>query len=226
LLYRISNKYGYAVTKILLCDSLTIYILNALCGCQTKWGNNINMSKNPQQKDEALEALDFIVNVLKEHERDLDKLINELATVTEQMGDTSELSGKVDKVEEKINGLQKEITNLIGAMSSAQSTAPVAAVNQPLTSVSIAPVIAQGSQSVVLHCKKWEDFQNLAVGAQTVSYNYKEEEKHFQADAIKGNQVVSYSGPLPDFLGILKSFLSKDLHVSDQSIFEGILDVC
>jgi hypothetical protein len=43
------------------------------------------MAKNPQSKDEALEALDFIVNVLKEHERDLDKLINELATVTERV---------------------------------------------------------------------------------------------------------------------------------------------
>ena len=75
------------------------------------------MAKNPQSKDEALEALDFIVNVLKEHEKDLDKLINELATVTEQMGDTGELSGKVEKVEEKINSLQKEVTNLIGYMS-------------------------------------------------------------------------------------------------------------
>jgi len=35
------------------------------------------VSKKPQSKDEALEALDFIVNVLKEHEKDLDKLINE-----------------------------------------------------------------------------------------------------------------------------------------------------
>ena len=52
------------------------------------------MAKNPQSKDEALEALDFIVNVLKEHERDLDKLISELATVTEQMGDTSEFTEK------------------------------------------------------------------------------------------------------------------------------------
>ncbi len=77
------------------------------------------MSKNPQSKDEALEALDFIVNVLKEHERDLDKLISDLATVTEQMGDTSELTGKVDKVEEKFNGLQKEVANLIGYVSTA-----------------------------------------------------------------------------------------------------------
>ncbi len=70
------------------------------------------MAKIPQSKDEALEALDFIVNVLKEHEKDLDKLINELGTVTEQIGDTGELSGKVEKVEEKINSLQKEVTNL------------------------------------------------------------------------------------------------------------------
>ena len=101
------------------------------------------MSKNPQQKDEALEALDFIVNVLKEHERDLDKLINELATVTEQMGDTSELSGKVDKVEEKINGLQKEVTNLIGCMSGGQKEAPLAAVNEQSSSAPNAPVAAR-----------------------------------------------------------------------------------
>jgi hypothetical protein len=47
------------------------------------------MSKRPQSKDEALEALDFIVNVLKEHEKDLDRLINELGTVTEQLGETA-----------------------------------------------------------------------------------------------------------------------------------------
>ena len=74
--------------------------------------------KNPQSKDDALEALDFIVNVLKEHERDLDKLINELATVTEQLGDTGEISGKVESVEEKINNLQKEVANLVGYLSS------------------------------------------------------------------------------------------------------------
>ena len=76
------------------------------------------MARNPQSKDEALEAVDFIVNVLKEHEKDLDKLINELATVTEQLGDTGQINGKVEKVEEKINGLQKEVTNLITYLSS------------------------------------------------------------------------------------------------------------
>ena len=65
------------------------------------------LARNPQSKDEALEALDFIVNVLKEHEKDLDKLINELATVTEQLGDTGQINGKVEKVEEKINNSPK-----------------------------------------------------------------------------------------------------------------------
>ena len=183
------------------------------------------MSKNPQQKDEALEALDFIVNVLKEHERDLDKLINELATVTEQMGDTSELSGKVDKVEEKISGLQKEVTNLIGCMSSGQKETPVTAANATSSQAPVAPVAAQGGPSVMVRCKQWEDFQNYAVGAQTVSFSYKEEEKLFSADALKGNQIISYSGPLPKFSAVLKSFLAKELCVSDRSILEGALAV-
>ena len=95
------------------------------------------MTKNPQSKDDALEALDFIVNVLKEHERDLDKLINELATVTEQLGDTGEISGKVEKVEEKINNLQKEVTNLITYMSgSAPKEALPAAVKEQTSQTS------------------------------------------------------------------------------------------
>lgn len=34
---------------------------------------------------EALEAIDFIVMVLKEHEKDLDRLINELGNITERL---------------------------------------------------------------------------------------------------------------------------------------------
>jgi DNA repair ATPase RecN len=188
-------------------------------------GKTQTMSKNPQQKDEALEALDFIVNVLKEHERDLDKLISELATVTEQMGDTSELSGKVDKVEEKISGLQKEVTTLISAMSGNQKAVPMVVAEQAMAPANIAPIAIPGAPTVRLHCKKWDEFQTLALGAQTVSYNYKEEEKLFQADALKGNQVVSYSGPLPNFSTLLKSYIVKDLRVPEQSIFEGVLEV-
>ena len=56
------------------------------------------MSENPGSKDRSLETLDFIINVLKEHEKNLDKYIDELTTVAEQVGNTKD--GIKDKVEE------------------------------------------------------------------------------------------------------------------------------
>lgn len=182
------------------------------------------MAKDPQSKDEALEALDFIVNVLKEHEKDLDKLINELATVTEQLGETGELVGKVEKVEEKINSLQKEVTNLISYLSSAQKETIQAAVKGQTGEVEPAAPI-QGGPSVILRCKQWEDFQSLAFQAQTLSFSFKEEEKVFQADALKGNRIITYSGQLPKLPPILKSWLSKQLNVPEKNILEGILAI-
>lgn len=182
------------------------------------------MAKNPQSKDEALEALDFIVNVLKEHERDLDKLINELGTVTEQMGDTGELSAKVEKVEEKINNLQKEVTNLIGYLSNAPKQAmPSMSQEPPSQATTAQPALATTGPSVVLKCKQWEDFLALAFEAQTLSFSYKEEDKSFQADALKGNQIITYNGTLPQLSCILKLWLSKQLKVPEQKVLEGTL---
>jgi hypothetical protein len=188
-----------------------------------------NTDKNPQSKDDALEALDFIVNVLKEHEKDLDKLINELATVTEQIGDTGELSSKVQKVEEKIDVLQKQVTSLINSLSGAPKEASPAAAaalqqNEAAPTFALAEVV-RGGPSVVLRCSQWEDFQNLATKAQTISFSYKEQEKIFQADALKGNQVITYSGPLPKLSSILKLYLSKQLDVPERSVLEGVLVV-
>jgi hypothetical protein len=180
------------------------------------------MSKKPQSKDEALEALDFIVNVLKEHEKDLDRLINELAAVTEQLGETGELSGKVEKVEEKITGLQNEISGLINYLSTSPREAP------PVIKEQKAEVVQAGvvpGPPVILRCKQWEDFQTLGFQAQTLSFMYKEAEKAFQADALKGNQIITYSGELPKLTALLKMWLSKQLDVPEKKILEGILAI-
>lgn len=66
------------------------------------------MVNNFQLKDDSLEAVDFIMNVLKEHEKDIDNIIKDLSTVAEQFGKTGELTHKVGQVEEKINYLQKK----------------------------------------------------------------------------------------------------------------------
>jgi hypothetical protein len=178
------------------------------------------MSKK-QSKDEALEALDFIVNVLKEHEKDLDRLINELGTVTEALGETGELSSKVEKVEDRITGLQNEINGLVNYLAASPRETPVITPEQK--AVVQAPVMH--GPPVILRCKQWEDFQTLAFQAQTVSFMYKEAEKTFQADALKGNQIITYSGELPKLTGLLKIWLSKQLEIPDKKLLEGVLAI-
>lgn len=178
------------------------------------------MSKKPPSKDEALEALDFIVNVLKEHEKDLDRLITELGTITEQLGETGELSGKVEKVEERLTKLQDEIANLITYLSTSPREVPI-----PERRAETMPAAVVHGPPVILRCKQWEDFLTLAYQAQTLSFMYKEAEKTFQADALKSNQIITYNGELPKFTPLLKAWLSKQLDIPEKKILEGILAI-
>lgn len=181
------------------------------------------MSKRAPSKDEALEALDFIINVLKEHEKDLDRLINELGGITERLGDAGELSGKIEKVEERLTTLQNEIANLITYLSTSPEAPAIPA--QPVQEQRTQPIrVAQGPP-VILRCKQWKDFQTLAYQAQTLSFLYKEDEKTFQVDALKNNQVITYSGEIPKQESLLKSWLSKQLDVGEEKILEGILAI-
>ena len=165
------------------------------------------MAKKPN-KDEALEALDFIINVLKEHEKDLDKLIHQLGIITESLGETGEITGKIEKVEERLATLQNEITSLIKYISSPRE----------------APPYPHGPP-VIVRCKQWEDFKTLALGAETVSYQFKETEKSFQADALKEGKVLTYTGEYPQNARLLKIWLSKELNVTEEKIFEGVLAI-
>jgi len=181
------------------------------------------MSKKAPSKDDALEALDFIINVLREHENDLDRLINELGKITERLGETGELSGKIENVEERLTNLQGEISNLISYLSTSHEV-PKMPTQTLQTQKAQAPVEIRGPP-VILRCKQWEDFQTLAHQAQTLSFLYKETEKTFQADALKNNQIITYSGELPKQTALLKTWLSKQLDVSEDKILEGILAV-
>jgi len=189
------------------------------------------MSRKPQSKDEALEALDFIVNVLKEHEKDLDKLIGELATVTEALGTTGELSNKVEKVEERITSLQNEITNLVGYISNAPrqpTTLPPKETPKTETTPTIPTQTEQPAMHgppVILRCKQWEDFQSLANQAQTTSFMVKETERTFQADALKGNQIITYTGEIPKLAPLLKIWLSRQLDIPERKVLEGVLAI-
>jgi seryl-tRNA synthetase len=194
---------------------------------KSRTGGETAMSKKIPSKDEALEALDFIVSVLKEHEKDLDRLISELGSVTEKMGDTGELSGKVEKVEERLSTLQGEITNLITYLSAQHEALPVS----PQQSVpkgqkdEVVNVKEARGPPVILRCKQWEDFQAMATEAQTASYMYREAEKTFQVDAVKDGQITTYSGELPRYNVVLKAWLAKQLNIPEKKVLEGVLAV-
>jgi hypothetical protein len=188
------------------------------------------MSRKIPSKDEALEALDFIVSVLKEHEKDLDRLINELGNVTEKMGDTGELSGKVERVEERLSTLQNEITNLITYLSAPHETPSASTPTsspQPLRIQKNEDVQIREARGppVILRCKQWEDFQSMADGAQTLSFLIREPEKTFQVDAVKDGQIITYSGELPKYNSLLKAWLSKQLNVPEKKALEGVLAI-
>jgi hypothetical protein len=183
------------------------------------------MSRKIPSKDEALEALDFIVNVLKEHEKDLDRLINELGNITEKIGDTGELSAKVEKVEERLTTLQNEIANLITYLSAPHETPPISPQLLVAQKSENVQVRETRGPPVILRCKLWEDFQTMATQAQTLSFMYREAEKAYQVDAVKDNQIITYSGTLPKETSMLKTWLSKQLDVPEKKILEGILAI-
>jgi hypothetical protein len=186
-----------------------------------------DMSENPGSKDKALEALDFIINVLKEHEQSLDKSIDELATVTEQIGDTGALKSKVEKFEEKIDKLQNEVTNLIGCLTNPpKETLPVAVEKQEpqaQAKPAVSPALVQSGSSMIFQCKQWMDFQVLAMHAQMLSFSIKEDEKIFQVEAFKGMQIIRYTGAFPNFSIIFKIWLSRQLNITERNILEGFL---
>jgi hypothetical protein len=186
------------------------------------------MAGNPGSKDKSLEALDFIINILKEHEQNLDKSINDFASLTGHVGNTDALNVKIEKVEEKISTLQKEMTNLIGILSNKPKStlSAVAKKQEPQTEGTIPTSMTQvqGGPSLILRCKQWRDFQALALNAQTMSFSCKEAERVFQAEAVKGNQLILFSGPLPNLNVILKTWLSRQLAISEVNILEGVLE--
>jgi len=177
------------------------------------------MVKKSPSKDEALEALDFIINVLREHEKDLDRLIGELGDITSSVGKTGEMAEKIEKVEERLSTLQTEITGLVGILSSPRKQ-PAA----PPTALSTASAALSGPP-VIVRCKQWNDFKTLAKGADTVSFLFRETEKSFQADALKDGRVLTFSGDLPKDARLLKLWLASELEVGEEKIFEGILAI-
>jgi hypothetical protein len=183
------------------------------------------MTGNPDSQDRSFEAIDFIINVLKEHEKTLDKSIETIASVLEKVGGADELESKIDNIMEKLETLEKQITNLNGCFSTYVSKGKSISdekkdfKNQATCEMSSG--LVQDGPLVILSCKQWTDFEALASQAQTLSFYHKEAEALFEVSAFKGNRIITFAGSLPNLPLILKPWLSMRLCIGEQHILEG-----
>ena len=70
------------------------------------------MAQNPDSNDRYVEALDFIITYLRDHERKLDKLNNQLSNVVDGLGGFKGLSKKLDNLNGELDVLEKEVARL------------------------------------------------------------------------------------------------------------------
>jgi len=179
-----------------------------------------NMSGDNRSDGVALETLVFIINALKEHEKQLDQLISGLcAAEDDQTNNIDQFNNKIKKFEEKTTRLQSEIDHLKSYVSLDVNAAPIAE-----SKTDVAEVKMPRRQPTVLRCRQWEDFQSSAIQADTLAFEYKETEKTFRVDALKGNQIVTYSGEVPTLETLFKTWLSKQLEITDAENMFGASD--
>jgi hypothetical protein len=190
------------------------------------------LAQKKPSKNDALEALDFIIAVLKEHEKDLDRLINELGVITEKMGEKGEFAEKIESVENRLSSIQTELTELIKFLSMPGEKTPAILAKAQEQAQAEVQTKAETTQSafmrgppVIVRCRQWEDFKLLAQGADTVSFIYKDTEKSFQTDALKDGRVLTFNGALPDNVKLLKVWLARELATAEGRIYEGVLAI-
>jgi len=159
------------------------------------------------------ETLDSILNNLREFERDFKRLISQF----QKIGDSSRLSGEIaekfESAKKRLYSIQREISNVVESVPASDAT--TSATTSTMTSV-LGPTI-------IIRCKNWEDFKLQASNADNISFLYREEEKAFQVDAVKGSRVYTYSGQLPNGAVMLRMWLSKEVGTEASRVLEGVL---
>ena len=67
------------------------------------------MSENPPSEDKKVDVIDFVINVLKEHEKNMDVLIGRLEPIAEKVKMPQGLDSRIDRIEAGLNSLRNEI---------------------------------------------------------------------------------------------------------------------
>jgi len=72
--------------------------------------SNFKDEKPPSHKE--LGTVSFVLAALKQHEKELDRLVTKLSEVTMQLRENDKAILKVDELDKKIENLRSEISNV------------------------------------------------------------------------------------------------------------------
>ena len=164
-----------------------------------------------------------LVNVLIEHEKNLDHLIKGLSTIIDRLNKNEKIDGRMDQLFDKIKNTEKQITTFISTLQDdpPENTALALVKDAALEAKGI--LVTQESLKTSLCCVQWTDFQNLANQAQTITFNLREGENAFEVYALKNSQLITYVGLNSERSSSLKVWLAKQLNISEEFVFEGSL---
>jgi chaperonin cofactor prefoldin len=62
--------------------------------------------------DVELDAIEFVLSILKQHEKEFDRLICKLSEITEQLPETEKVLRRIDGIDKKLETLRSEVSNI------------------------------------------------------------------------------------------------------------------
>jgi hypothetical protein len=74
------------------------------------------MAETSPGKDGSFEAFNFILSVIEEHDKDLDKIVKELASIAKLLGEKGGLSGSLGRIEDKMDSIHNDLSSVLRFM--------------------------------------------------------------------------------------------------------------
>jgi len=165
---------------------------------------HVGERKQVEERDSII-AFDFVINALLEHEKSLSNLATALERITKQLGKVGSSNAKIHEIEDSLSTIEQELSNFRCALTQKK------------------PADSSGNL-LIAECKQWEDFKVLATNAEIISFLLNDTP---QVNALKGVFIPTYRGYFPKELSqdkkSLKTWLSSELNILENKIFEGSL---
>lgn len=177
------------------------------------------MPKKPDNED--TEPFVVVLESLKRNSENLKNVLDTISRICDTVD--NKYAANTAKIIGKIDVLQIEVKNLVNILETKQSNIdipppPPSGVNQLY--LHLGPN-TQTMKTAILRYKHWEDFQTVASKSEMIAFTYREQEKLFEADVYKNNQILAYVGDMPKIDELLKAWLSSRLAVPREKVFEG-----